>query len=428
MRQTPRFRFYAMTFVLCLGASSLSFASSGSLFTVSVSGANLNIRSNISGRTYSNAGIKINTAGYSLANPGSDCTMNANGYCLFSVNDTSLKTIELSRASGAVNITLCLNANGPLSCQSYDIPLVFLHTAYITNYKTNFYSNPLENTVTKCSIDNDGMLNSCENANATGLDHPIGITLNPAENKAYIANLLANTVSMCTINSNGNFSSCTDSGAGNIFNEPMGIAVSPTNDVAYITNYGNNTISKCLINTSNGTFYSCSNTGSGFAYPQTIVINHAQTFAYIGNINFSLPVSKCAINPSTKALTNCTDSGNTGVSLFYISGMALNNAGNKMYFATNDSSGDSHAGQCPINLSTGNFESCSYSTGDTTNLASAGSMALNENKNLAYVPGNSFFTPKFYACSIVSGSISTCSNDTSVSSTLWLPRGIALAH
>jgi hypothetical protein len=435
MNQTRRLRFYAMTLVFSVGASTLTMASSGSLFTVFATGANLNIRSNISGRTYPNAGIKINTAGYSLANPGSDCTMHDNGYCLFSANNASLKTIELSSSPGAVNITLCLNATGPLSCQSYNIPSNF-HTAYITNYQTSSVTSPLQSTVTKCSIASDGTFSSCSSAGATGLNHPVGITLNPAETKAYITNLWptginANSVSLCPINSDGNFGSCTDSGAGGIFNEPTSIAISAFNDFAYITNYGNWTVSKCLINSSNGTFYSCSSTGSGFRSPQVIVINHTQTFAYVSNINSFLPVSKCVINSTTKELSSCTDSGNTGVSLFDIGSMTLNNVGNMMYFTLNGANGppgDARTGQCPINTSTGDFENCTYSTENTGDISSSG-IALNENDNLAYVVGTAGFTDsKFYECTISSGAISTCANNSTIASSLWLPKMIALAH
>lgn len=57
-----------------------------------VSGTNLNIISNIPNHTYPNAGIKILTPGYTPAG----CTMNKNGYCLFSVNNTQAVPIPLT--------------------------------------------------------------------------------------------------------------------------------------------------------------------------------------------------------------------------------------------------------------------------------------------------------------------------------------------
>jgi len=56
------------------------------------SAINLSIATTIPNHTYPNAGIKINTPGYSLTG----CSMNANGYCLFSASDTTAATIPLT--------------------------------------------------------------------------------------------------------------------------------------------------------------------------------------------------------------------------------------------------------------------------------------------------------------------------------------------
>ena len=60
-----------------------------------LSGLLLSILTTITNHTYPYAGIKINTAGYSIANLGIDCTPIPNGYCLFSVNGTTPKNIIL---------------------------------------------------------------------------------------------------------------------------------------------------------------------------------------------------------------------------------------------------------------------------------------------------------------------------------------------
>lgn len=59
------------------------------------SALNLSITTAISGHTYPNAGIKINTPGYVPAG----CTMNANGYCLFSASKTTATTIPVTTSS-----------------------------------------------------------------------------------------------------------------------------------------------------------------------------------------------------------------------------------------------------------------------------------------------------------------------------------------
>lgn len=54
-----------------------------------VSAANLTVYTTIPNHLYSAAGIKINTPGHSIAGIGVVCTLISNGYCLFSVSDTS---------------------------------------------------------------------------------------------------------------------------------------------------------------------------------------------------------------------------------------------------------------------------------------------------------------------------------------------------
>jgi len=110
--------------VTALLYSSSGFAESGLFFNVLASGLNLNIRTTIPGHTYPAAGIKLNTSGYTLADANPGCAMSPNGYCLFQVSDTVPASINISGPSGLVQFTLCLNGNGPLSCQNYSMTVV----------------------------------------------------------------------------------------------------------------------------------------------------------------------------------------------------------------------------------------------------------------------------------------------------------------
>lgn len=60
--------------------------------TYTTSAINLSITTTIPNHTYPNAGIKINTPGYSLKG----CTLNSNGYCLFAVSNTNAATVSLT--------------------------------------------------------------------------------------------------------------------------------------------------------------------------------------------------------------------------------------------------------------------------------------------------------------------------------------------
>ncbi len=78
-----------------------------------VSALDLTIRT-VPKHIYSNAGIKINTPGYTLANIGVDCVLFNKGYCLFTVGNTRGKTISLteSKTYSIGGIVSGLTANG----------------------------------------------------------------------------------------------------------------------------------------------------------------------------------------------------------------------------------------------------------------------------------------------------------------------------
>ena len=77
----------AISLVLCLnGKGPLSCQN------YTVENINLSILTTIPNHNYASAGIKINTPGYKI----SGCTMIDNGYCLFSVNNTSAASITLT--------------------------------------------------------------------------------------------------------------------------------------------------------------------------------------------------------------------------------------------------------------------------------------------------------------------------------------------
>jgi hypothetical protein len=66
----------------------------------------LNITTAFPNHTYPNAGILVTTPGFFLANPGIDCTMLSNGYCVFSVSDTSPATVTLGGGITPTNAVL----------------------------------------------------------------------------------------------------------------------------------------------------------------------------------------------------------------------------------------------------------------------------------------------------------------------------------
>ncbi len=124
---------------LAMAISQSGVANAGSpLFNASMSGALLTVTTNIPGRVYPQAGIRVNTPGYTAVTDagfahrlvGNTCSPLSNGFCQFAVSNTNPVELVIysTAATGLttsipaptvpISITLCLNARGPLSCQT----------------------------------------------------------------------------------------------------------------------------------------------------------------------------------------------------------------------------------------------------------------------------------------------------------------------
>lgn len=98
---------------------SLAIAGTGLLFHVMPAGSGLSISTVVNNHIYPNAGIQITSPGYTL---GAECNPISNGYCLFSVSDTTPAQITIYKTildDTPLSIILCLNGKGPISCQNY---------------------------------------------------------------------------------------------------------------------------------------------------------------------------------------------------------------------------------------------------------------------------------------------------------------------
>ncbi len=159
-------------FGLLLIASQSLFAASGLLFDVSATGtagsANVTLCLNgvgaiscqsydlnalslnicaVPNHQYSSAGIKVNTAGYTIANSGVDCVPYSNGYCLFSVSQEACKSISLSGG------TL-------VSISPSSLPAAVQNTAYSQTVTASGGVSPYIYTVTSGSLPTGLSLNS----------------------------------------------------------------------------------------------------------------------------------------------------------------------------------------------------------------------------------------------------------------------------
>lgn len=257
----------------------------------------------------------------------------------------------------------------------FDFPeRIVINSSDTLAYVTNFFGN----TVTKCSVNSTtGAFSNCVDSGAGAVFvNPVGISLNSAGTQVYIDNsgnnghpTGSNTVTICTVNSNGTLSNCADSGAtGAGFSVPWGNIINSAGTFAYVANdYANppgnpsgNNITVCPINKDTGYFGSCflsGNTGIAFGNPRGVILNNANTIAYVTNGghagttgNF---VSLCPIN-SNGSFGDCVDSG-VGAVFNEPEELSLNRAGTYAYIPN---ANNSTVSVCSINLTTGYFQSC----------------------------------------------------------------------
>ena len=376
-----------LSVILFLALCQTPLWASGLFFNVSVQGRTLTISTTIANHVYPSAGIKIKTQGYVLSGSGIDCIDGGNGYCLFTVSNAVPRSISITGNAGSVGMVLCLDGQGPASCQNYHVTLSAPQPyAYVPNFNNG---NP--STVSSCPINLDGTFGACADAGSV-FDGPTGIALNATGNSAYVSNYSSNSVSKCTVNFDGSFGSCTDSGSsGEPFNGPMGMVLNKTGQIAYVANNPGNSISKCSIN-ANGTWGACvdsGNSGEAFSGPTGITLNQAGDLAYVTNHNSNIVII-CPIHPDG-SFGICNNSGcpvitfngrlgiclSSGSSFSGPNGVTLNSAGN-MAYVTNY--GNGNIDLCPIQPD-GSFGTCST----MLSLSGPVGIVLNNTGTLAYI-------------------------------------------
>lgn len=348
--------FRTLSVVVVLLATQPMYAASGNFFDVIATGTNVTITS-LMANPYTNAGVEITSPNHRI-HPESDCILKNSTACTFSIDGGGSREISLIGTTGPVKATICLNASGPFTCQTYDVNV--RQTAYISDYNNQ--------AILSCPVKSDGTLERCTTMTTTGsaIAEPYQIALNRAKTRAYVASRADSQVFQCSIDSNGNFTNCADSGnTGVAFDGPSGIVLNQANTRAYVTNQGGGVstgVSVCPIN-SDGSFGACvasGNTGVSFDSPNGIGLDAAERFAYVANASNDT-VSVCPIL-TDGTFGACADSGNSGIAFFEPVGVLV--ASPTLAYITNY--GTNQVLRCPITPGTGLFGACedSGNTGD----------------------------------------------------------------
>lgn len=393
----------------------------GALFNVNSNNSMLTINTTIPHHTYPNAGIKLNTTGYSLGGQG--CTQAKNGYCLFSVSDTEAANISIINGSTSgklLEVTLCLNGNGPLSCQNYR------NLSITPAAKYAYVTQDIDVApVLLCALNpSTGLITTCQNAGGGGAltgTYPQGITLNNAGTMAYLPDYETASILQCPINSDSTFGTCISTAItspSGFFSYYGNIVLNPANTIAYIGQYEpTENVIACPIN--DGIISgACTETGAtGFSgYPTGIALNSAGTIAYIGEYSTGR-VIVCSVDGSS--FSNCQHKTGNGSSITFenVGGVALNNSGSTLY-VTDYNSGKVYGCSTPANNAT-YFNSCYVAT---FSIPDAWGITLNASNTVAYVTN---YDNGVYQCPInADGTFASCVSTTGLDE----PVAIALKY
>ena len=272
-------------------------AATGPFFNVSTQGSQLTINTIYNPKyphhVYPRAGIRANTPGFSLAN--NNCLLSGTGYCLFTVSDIASYTATISGPSGAFNVNLCLNGNGPLTCGDYRITgnrFAYLGSA---NYSSQGLSlvevcpmEPMSGVISTSSCLTSAVPSLGQLTNYT--IH--GIAFNNAGTRAYVALFDADQIQLCSVDqTSGTLYNCvvTALSAETIgLNAPSGIVLNTSGTFAYIANASSSQtqyrgIISCAIERDTGALVSCNLFLSGdlIDTPGYIAINQKGNYLYI---------------------------------------------------------------------------------------------------------------------------------------------------
>ena len=344
-----------------------------------------------------------------------------------------------------INITLCLNANGPLSCQSYNVTSSTL--SILTTIPNHKYSNAGIKINTSGHIITQSNLQPCP-LNSKGFclfsvsnTSPAMVQIQFKSIYAYVVNTYG-TVSICSVSQNGSsFSACMtttapDSTGNTALNYPDAIALNPTQTMAYIGNgspltglnacpNGEVSIAICPINI-DGSFATCTTAcDPTFIYNTGLAFSPDGKYLYVSNYNVStcgkpgqLPcgwVSICPVNPDG-TLAPCSMSNgpnNETIDFGYAGFVGVQKASNGSTFLyTTANENQLTIAMCLI--SGGIISDCQATNYDLTtmNIQTPQGISFNLANTVAYV-GN--FGSYLAVCSVTNGIITFCStyNDSS---------------
>jgi 6-phosphogluconolactonase (cycloisomerase 2 family) len=375
-----------------------------------------------------NLGILANAAGVAGVNASGGMSfstaegvfltwLNAQNYCGY--NDWEIPTVNqygcTNGSAGECN-TLALGGllvdwdSNSQTASTYLISLGFMNLE-ASQYWSSTYSNTTGSGVIYNWLLYLTQANNGFIANWNGTNNSFP-ALPVRGTKAYITNEDLTQVTKCYVTSTGTFINCEQTGAN--FVQPNAITFDSEENIAYVVNQNNSTVSKCDVDESRN-LDSCASTGNNFTSPNAIALYNSGSIAYVNNNNKS--VTKCEVNAGTGEFANCIAMADVAGAVSYT--MAVNNQENIAYIPGYSGG---KVTKCSINQVTSEFESCSE-TG--SGLSSSRGIVISTNLDMVFI--TSLHGDKVFKCSIeVDGDLGACTDTGATLATS--PAGIALGE
>lgn len=292
-------------------------------------------------------------------------------YIVNSGND-SVSLCNVNASTG--NISGCVDSGANNLSTPYNIVLNATGTfAYVTN------STAGGQGVTRCEIDqNTRALNNCQ-LTGSGMSVATQLAFNPEGNRAYISNQGSagdNSVSLCSVDLNtGLLNNCGSAGS---MPPPgrLGVALNSTGTNLYTAVIGS--IINNTVNTSTGFVTSGPGVGLTTTWMTSITVNSSDTFGYFAvntsaggpnNGVFVCAISSSGIIPGASA---CAINAQGVYGALTYGAPAFNFAENLMYLANNETN---IVSKCVVSLKTGLLSNC----------VNSGATGLNDPQSLAFI-------------------------------------------
>lgn len=358
-----------------------------------VSALSLSITPTVPNHTYPEAGIYVNTPGYTIGSLGLDCVMLDNGYCVFSVSSSAPKSITLTSSTKSPRF------------------------AYIGNFS--------DSVMTQCPVNSDGTLGTCvdltgpDNMDTNLFNQPLDVAFNAAGTLAYIANYCGGNILRCMVDpALGTFSDCLMVAdiLGDFSVRPESVNLNNSGTLAYIGNHADTTpMVICSIDAVTGLFNACNGTSQLFDYATNVIFNSAGTSAYVGQWHDAY-IYLCEVDIGSGTFNSCIPTP-VSANLGGPAGIAFNPSKNMVYITAADFTGTfppSPIHKCTVNLDQ------SLTCSDTSDNLAAFNMPtgieINAAGTFAYI--SNYGTNMISYCAINgSGDLINCQNTGSTATT-----------